>query len=125
MHDALGISRRYHQSAIKAELSVRRRGVKSEAEHSTPAANASVLQLDDGLSTVAGSPIQIASERFHRSGFPVTVDCICARLGPVRCKEGLARAYLYGHDDVISSLALLSNGSLPGPAQALCAALGG
>jgi hypothetical protein len=54
----------------------------------------------------------------------LTVNCLCARVGPARCAESLFRAYLYGHGDVIQSLWRITAGKLEGPAVTFCRALG-
>lgn len=56
--------------------------------------------------------------------FPITADCLCTAVGPVRCMEGAFRAYVHGDVDVLLALAMLRGGNVTGPARAFCDALG-
>jgi len=91
----------------------------------SPLFNESIVALDSQLSTISAQGLEV-EHRFVNSlhHHVAQLDCICARLGTTRCREGLFRAYAYGHDDVVSSLRMLSNGTLPGPAQTFCTAFG-
>jgi len=55
---------------------------------------------------------------------PLTVNCLCARVGPARCTESLFRAYVYGHADVVEALKRIRGDDVDGPATTFCREVG-
>lgn len=76
----------------------------------------------DVLSATRGA--EASESRAAALAFPITADCLCTAVGPVRCLEGAFRAYVHGHADVLLALAMLRGGNVTGPARAFCDALG-
>ena len=76
----------------------------------------------DVLAATRGA--EASESRAAALAFPITADCLCTAVGPVRCMEGAFRAYVHGHADVLLALAMLRGGNVTGPARAFCDALG-
>jgi len=54
----------------------------------------------------------------------ITIQCLCAAVGSVRCVEGLFSSYLHAHADVVEALAMVRAGNISGPARTFCDVLG-
>jgi hypothetical protein len=101
--------------------------------HSAAGSAAAVLDSDGGAASLVHllSRIEATDSSAHSpvssnalASFPLTADCLCTAVGPVRCLEGAFRAHVHGHDDVIAALTMLRGGNVSGPARIFCDALG-
>ncbi|KAA0165291.1 hypothetical protein FNF31_01944 [Cafeteria roenbergensis] len=103
-------------------LAVGRTGARSSALHvGKAAARGQGLTGEFGGDTAL--PVVVREACAGKEG-AMTVNCLCARVGPARCSESLFRAYVYGHDDVVQSLQRIRGSPVDGPATLFCKEIG-